>query len=344
MKRISAAVIGCWGHSCHVLAQLESMDAITISGLAKVFPDDNFSPLQAQSAKAAKAAIYSDYREMLNHNRPDVAIIGTRLDQIAIVAATAAAAGCHLICEKPLAKTVDDLASLSQVVAAHRVGCISMLANADQPALRTAAARIAAGHIGAVTQAHVRKTYKWGTRPEWFGNPRLYSGTIPWVGIHALDILTLVTGLEPRSIAARQGNLAHPALPQCQDHAALLVTLSNNATATASLDFLRPEIAPTHGDDYIRVSGSLAEIQAFPDRGPDGICTMLDIQGPESNETLHPRGCTYRTFIEDIASANIAGLARQTCRAFRLTYVSLIANEAAGADSFQKIDNLYLAP
>jgi len=49
----------------------------------------------------------------------------------------------------------------------------------------------------------------------------------------------------------------------CEDHAGLLLRLANGGTATCHLDFLRPEAAPTHGDDGLRIAGSEGVLEVW---------------------------------------------------------------------------------
>lgn len=328
MKLLSMAVIGAWGHSVDVLAQTERMPGIRIAAMARVFPDDDFGPWCQRFAKAAESRTYSDYRDLLQHEPPDIVVIGTRLDRISEIAVDAARAGCHLICEKPLASNLDRLQALREEVEMRGVACISMLANEDQPAFRAAAESVRRGDIGSVAQAHVRKTYKWGVRPTWFGDPDIYPGTIPWVGIHAFDILSYITRLSPIRIAAQHGNAAHPSHPGCQDRAELLLELPGDAGASISVDYLRPETAVTHGDDYVRVSGSRGQIEAFADRGDGGICELTDRNGIRL-VPLPPRGHVYQDFIRDIADAKHTELKERTQAAFNRTIWCLRAHQAA---------------
>lgn len=336
MTLLSMAVIGAWGHSVDVLAQTETMPGIRIAAMARVFPDDDFGPWRQRFTKAAESRMYSDYRDLLRREPPDIVVIGTRLDRISEIAMDAARAGCHLICEKPLASNLDRFEALRAEVEKRGIACISMLANSDQPAFQVAAESVRRGDIGSVAQAHVRKTYKWGVRPTWFGDPDIYPGTIPWVGIHALDILAHVTGLSPVRIAAQHGNTTHPSHPGCQDRAELLLELPGGAGASISVDYLRPETATTHGDDYIRVSGSLGQIEAFADRGEGGICELTDRNGRRPMP-LPPGGNVYQDFIRDIADAKHTELQEKTRAAFNRTIWCLRAHQAAVTRTIQVV-------
>ncbi len=337
MNTLSIAVIGNWGHTVDVLTQLEMLPHVRFVGVGGVFPGDDFSAWRTRFGKLADVPHFEDYRQLLDRERPDVAIIGTRLDRISVIATEAAEAGCQLICEKPLAGNIHTLRALRAVVRSRRAACIGMLANADQQAFLAAREAVTGGLIGSIVQVQVRKTYKWGSRPEWFGDATIYPGTIPWVGIHGFDILNFVTGLKPMAITARHGNAAHPSHPGCQDHAELLVELAGGTAATMNIDYLRPESAATHGDDYIRISGSAGEIEAFANRGERGVCQLVDSQGVR-NLPLPSMGHTYEDYIAEVMARRQDLLDNRTDAAFRVSYWSLLGHLAAETARRQRVE------
>ena len=54
------------------------------------------------------AAKYADYRQMLAREKPDAVYVATLPDTHAAIAVEALEAGCHVVCEKPMALTVDE--------------------------------------------------------------------------------------------------------------------------------------------------------------------------------------------------------------------------------------------
>jgi predicted dehydrogenase len=47
----------------------------------------------------------------------------------------------------------------------------------------------------------------------------------------------------------------------CGSQAAYLLTMSNGGVATVTIDYLRPDAAPTHGDERLRIAGSRGVIE-----------------------------------------------------------------------------------
>lgn len=326
MKALRFATIGAWGHGPHVLRQLAPLAGqIDLVACATAVPEDDPRAWARDHPQTAGAPLYDDPRLMLQEVRPDVVIISARLDRIAPLAIEAARFSCHLVCEKPLAITHESLRELHQAVRSADVQCVAMLDNRDNPALAAARKAIEQGQIGNVVLCNARKSYKWGSRPEWFGTRRLYGGTIPWIGIHALDFIHAAAGGRFTAVSALHGNAAHPQRPGCEDHASLLLEMAGGVRATASIDYLRPASAPTHGDDWIRIVGTRGIIEAHMARN---VCTLVADNQPPCELPPGADVPTYAGIFRGLRE-DPAALAGDTARSFTLTHAALCARDAA---------------
>ena len=147
------------------------------------------------------------------------------------------------------------------------------------------------GAIGEVCQVASQKSYKWGDRPAWYRSRERLGGTIPFIGIHSLDIIRWVTGLDFTHVAASHGNLGRPELGETEGHASILAQLGDGASVTARLDYLRPAAAPTHGDDRLRIIGTKGLIEV--NEGDEAVSLITD----EKRERI-PFGETDNLFVE----------------------------------------------
>ena len=320
-------MIGTWGHGSGVLSALNQVpDEVKIVGLARGLPEDKPQELRERLKISGAGTVYENAGHLLADAHPQVVIVSTRLDQIAPLAIVAAKAGCHLICEKPLALRHEDLDALYDAVKVANVQCLAILGNCAHPVLQAARKAVQAGLIGDIILCNARKSYKFGTgRPVWFGQRDLYGGTIPWLGAHGLDFIESATGLRFTAVAAMQGNMSHPEHPDCEDHCALILRLSNGGHATISLDFLRPNGAPSHGDDWLRVVGSRGVIEAYLERN---TCTLItEDQSPV--ELPLPGPVNFFADLVRKLRDNPKSLAEATLRAFHLTRVCLCARDSA---------------
>ena len=261
MDYLKVVSIGGFGHSVFVFDDMMGMDEAVICGLAPAFAGEDISFFTAHPL-CKDAPVYDNYQEMLAELKPDVAVISTRLDCIADVTIAAAEAGCHLICEKPLALNSDKLEAVYKVIKTTGVKMCAMLSMRSEPQFVAAQKCFQSGIIGEAVMINGRKSYKWGKRPDWFGNMDTYGGTIGWVGIHALDFINFITGLTFTSVSAMGSNFSHPERQACDDHCCMVLALSNGGHASVSVDLFRPTSSGSHGDDWVRIVGTKGVIEA----------------------------------------------------------------------------------
>jgi predicted dehydrogenase len=340
MEDLKIAAVGAWGHLGRVLAELDQTPALRLRAMCKALPEEDLDKYRAAHSCARDARVFDDHRRLLDEVRPDVVIVSTRPDRIAPLAIEAASRGCHLICEKPLAIEHDSLRRLWDTCAAQRVQCHAILNNHVHPVVFAARRAVDHGLIGTVALCNARKSYKWADREAWFGRRDLYGGTIPWIGIHALDFIYSVTGQWFTSVAAMQSNIAHPAHAECEDNCALILSLTGGGHATASLDLLRPAAADTHGDDWIRVVGSDGVIEASLTRNR---CVLTTAADAPRDLPLPERTLSFASFLAELSRGTSATGSpdAETLRAFALTHAALLARDAADGRRFVEIDSAF---
>ena len=119
--------------------------------------DDDPAGLQAAGKRLDVRRLYADFRELLRDEKPDVVSIGPRwvTERVAMIEA-AAAAGCHIFCEKPF---VGDLVAADSIIAACQQADVK-LALAHQfraaPPVQKALADLRAGKFGKLLRVRAR--------------------------------------------------------------------------------------------------------------------------------------------------------------------------------------------
>ena len=122
-------------------------------------------------------------------------------------------AGIPVICEKPLATTVEDAEALVKLVAETGLPFILTQTYTGYPMVREARALVAAGRIGRVRHVQVEYLQDWLAKPvESSGNKQAAwrtdpaqsgpGGCIADIGTHAFNLATFVTGLVPSAVLA----------------------------------------------------------------------------------------------------------------------------------------------
>jgi predicted dehydrogenase len=324
MGPLRVASIGGWGHWREVFDELLGCDEARLVATASAFAGEDLAGPRSHALVTAATQPFDNFPAMLRAERPDVAIVSTRPDMIAPVAIAAVEAGCHLICEKPLALDAAALGRLHAAVHASGRQLLAMHTMRSLPAFLAARRVVADGRIGRTMVVNARKSYKWGTRPEWFNDRALYGGTIPWIGIHALDMIQFVTGQWFTSLAAMHGNLAHPDRPGCEDHAVIVARLAGGGCATASIDFCRPAGAPTHGDDWIRVVGSRGVLEA---NASQGWCRLIEGEARPVELELPAPGRMFGDFLRCVGRGDSYEFSSDD--AFALSHAALCARAVA---------------
>ncbi len=269
--------------------------------------------------------LYGHYEEMLEREELDLVGICLPLYMNAQAAIAAARRGVHIMVEKPVAIRLEDLYMLKSAVINNRVRLTTLLNMRTLPEMLAIRNAVRQGKIGEPILATAQKSYRWGaSRPDFYRQHETYGGTIPWIGIHAIDYIHFTTGLGFTEVTAFQGNKAHPEYPGCEDYAAVLLRMSNGGTAVVHLDYLRPEKAPTHGDDRLRVIGSEGVIE-LKDLGTR---VELITASSEPVDLPLPEGTTLiEDFVKELRGEGKHLLSPE--EPFEMTRVSLLAFQSA---------------
>ncbi|MBN1973370.1 MAG: Gfo/Idh/MocA family oxidoreductase [Sedimentisphaerales bacterium] len=335
MHKLKVVSIGGFGHSVFVFDDMLGMEEAELAAFAPAMESESLEIVTRHKIYNDNISQYDDWRKMLGEVKPDVAIISTRLDKISEISIAAAEAGCHLICEKPLALNYSSLKKLFDAVNKNGVKLFAMHSMRSEGVFITAHNIYRNGDIGEVVLANGRKSYKWGTRPEWFAKRETYGGTICWVGIHALDFIHYITGTEFSSVMAMQSNFAHSSHIGCEDNCGLVLQMTNGGHATVSVDLFRPSSAPTHGDDWVRIVGTRGVLEANASRN---TCYLIKEGREPEDVSVAPKSMIFRNFLLSLLGKNEYEPELSTKDGFMLTHVCLCARDAADAGKMVKIE------
>lgn len=147
-------------------------------------------------------------------------------------------AGIHVICDKPLASTMEDAERIAQAARASRARFILTHNYTGYPLIRQAQRMIQAGDIGAIRVVQVEYAQDWLAEPvedtgnkqaAWRTDPTKSGtgGAIGDIGTHAFNLLTFVTGLRPEALAADLDSFVDGR--QLDDNAHIMLRLGGGA-------------------------------------------------------------------------------------------------------------------
>lgn len=241
--------IGACGHSSQAYQYLATRQDVEFVGFAPGSGHETKLPKFAQNMPC-----FADYQAMLAEVKPDLAVVSPVFGLTASVILECTKRKIDVFSEKPVATTLEELQQVEQAVKDSGIRFCAMHYLRYDPAFYTGAKLVKSGAVGDVQLITAQKSYKYGTRPEWYQDPDLYGGTIPWVGIHAIDWIYHFTGKRFLSVATQKaGEMA----AVCQ------FLLEGGTIGAMNLDFYRPMGAATHGDDRVRCVGTagILEVQ-----------------------------------------------------------------------------------
>src|SRR5438552_9010621 len=115
---------------------------------------------------------------------------------------------------------------------------------------------VESGEIGAIAQIDAQKSYKLGERSPWMLNRSSYGGSIPYIGVHMVDLMRWTSGREFVEAVSLQTHIGYPEYGQMENTTGTLFRLDNGGVAVLHMDYLRPQTAVTHGDDRLRLAGT----------------------------------------------------------------------------------------
>ena len=290
-KKLKLALIGARGHVGYVLRVLKDLPEVSVCAVSSG-SSESAEPLAGNCRNLGQdPKIYNDYISMLDNEKPDIVSVCGPFELHAKMCCDCLERNISVFCEKPIALSLEEL---EQIRAAYdkcdkeKVKIISMVGFRGEAPFRTAYDAVSKGLIGKVKMINTRKSYKLGNRAAYYHKRETYGGTIPWVGSHALDWILWFGKADFKSIYAvhdtadngGNGDLEMTALVSC--------VLENNVMASASIEYLRPAAAPTHGDDQVRVAGTRGVVEVM-----HGKVTLITSEEYKELELLPERGIFY---------------------------------------------------
>lgn len=198
-------------------------------------------------AREWNAKFFSDYHEMLRSGEIDAVIISSENSRHAEEIVACAEAGIHMICEKPVAISEAQLATIRGALEKKQIVFQTAFVCRYSPAVVEAKCMIDSGSLGSIRaiSATNHGRYPGG----WFGDPSLSGGgAIIDHTVHAADVIRLLTGDEFGTVRAfRPPNLRSDL--QVED-AALLYAHMDRTGIPISIDcsWSRHDKWPTWGD------------------------------------------------------------------------------------------------
>ncbi len=323
---MKAVQIGGAGHAFYAFKGMRDYGielAALACGSAGIEAEGTLGTLASLRREGFAPKLYDNWRVMLDTEMPDIAIINPPFWEIADCEIYALERGIHVFADKPMAQELDMLDKLEEVYKKSSAKLVGMFGMRNNPGFLTVKKAVEDGRIGEIRMMDSRKSYKCGTRAEFYRSRKTYPGIIPWVAIHAIDWMQWLSGESYLSVQAFHSSLQNRGNGEMDITSCAQFMMTNEVIATVTADMLRPQSAATHGDDRVRLVGTEGVLVLT-----DGRVTLIsDREGGMIMLPLEAEGDIFVDFLEQILNGRESDLTAQ--KAFEVTRWALIARDDA---------------
>lgn len=236
MNRIKFALIGCGRVSPnHIEACVRNSDRLAVVAACDLVRDRIDAVLLGSSMSREdieKVGRYTDYRELLEVERPDLIAIATDSGSHASIALDCIAAGCNVIVEKPIALSLRDADRMIEAADAEGVVVCPCHQNRFNRSIQRVRRALEKGMFGRLFHgaAHVRwnRGREYYNQAAWRGTWDRDGGALMNQCIHNIDLLRWMMGDEIEEVFAYADNLAHPYI-EAEDLGIALIRFANGS-------------------------------------------------------------------------------------------------------------------
>jgi len=222
--RISFKHIEAYDNNTDKLIMTAACDPVTERAQAKV---DEYK----KSVGTAEVSIFADYKEMLKNAKPDIVTIATESGKHRDIAIDCLNAGCHVICEKPMALSTADAADM--IEAAKKNGkklavCFQNRFNAPVRKMREAYEK---GRFGRVLHGMIQirwnRNESYYSEAPWRGTWEEDGGTLMNQCTHGIDLLQWMMGEDAVRVQAQTRRFIRPI--EAEDFGCAIVEFASGA-------------------------------------------------------------------------------------------------------------------
>ncbi|MBE6570832.1 MAG: Gfo/Idh/MocA family oxidoreductase [Ruminococcaceae bacterium] len=201
---------------------------------------------EAKNAACENGVVFNckSLDEMLSDEKVDIVAIGDYYGRRGSLAIKALEAGKHVIADKPLCTSLDELCEIRRLAKEKNLKIGMMLDMRYNKNVLAAKKLVDSGEIGEINNIYFGGQHPllYGTRPGWYFEDGKHGGTINDISIHGIDIVKNLLGLDVKEIcAARTWNKLAKEAPCFKESGQFMLTLSNGAGLIADVSYTAPD-------------------------------------------------------------------------------------------------------
>jgi UDP-N-acetylglucosamine 3-dehydrogenase len=235
-------------HAMAYATSLKKLENVEFVGIA----DDD--PARAkQMAKVFGVRAFKTYDEMLASDVRGIVVTSENANHRKHVV-TAAQNEKHVLCEKPLATTMEDAEAIVEVCRRSKVQLMIAFPCRYHPAFTRLKRQIDAGELGKILG--VKGTNQGQCPGSWFTDAKLAGGgAVIDHTVHLADLMRYMTGAEAATVYAEMSNKL--LCGDTEDNGLVTVEFTNGMFATIDCSWSRPKKSyPTWGNLNMDVTGT----------------------------------------------------------------------------------------
>lgn len=235
-------------HATAYASSLKKLDSVEFVGVA----DEN--PTRAkQMAKAFGVQMFKSYEDMLASDIDAVVVTSENANHRKHVV-TAAQSEKHVLCEKPLATSMEDAEAIVEVCRRSRVELMVALPCRFHPAFTRLKAAVDAGDFGKLLA--IKSTNQGQCPGLWFTDPKLAGGgAVIDHTVHLVDLMRFLIGAEVATVYAEVGDKLLGC--EVEDSGIITVEFTNKVFASIDCSWSRPKKSyPTWGNLNMDITGT----------------------------------------------------------------------------------------
>ena len=187
---------------------------------------------------------HNDFNVMLQECPCDIVAVGDYYGKRGSMVIRALRAGRHVICDKPLCTSANELDEIKDLASANRLCIGAMLDLRTSDSFVEAKNIIDSGKLGKITQIQFNGQHPLNlqSRPSWYFEPGKHGGTLNDIAIHAVDYIRHATGLDIDRICSARTWQAFDSHSDCfNDAAQCMMVLSNGCGVIGDVSYAEPD-------------------------------------------------------------------------------------------------------
>ncbi len=254
------ALIGCGRISPnHIAAALEN--ELEIVALCDVIPE-NMEDKMDKFDLPKTTSLYTDYKEMLEKENPELVAICTESGKHAAIALDCIEAGANLIIEKPIALSLEDADEIISKAKEKNVKVSACHQNRFNKSIQKIREAVEEERFGRLLHgtAHIRwnRGEDYYTQAPWRGTWEQDGGALMNQCIHNIDLLRWMMGGEITEVVGMTDNLKHGFI-EAEDLGLALIKFSNGSYGIVEGT---TNIFPTNLEETLYIFGDSGTVKA----------------------------------------------------------------------------------